>query len=71
MTRPIVPEMVPQEPWMTEGLTDALKMLAREGKVSCPQAHHFAHEHAIELVKMRLLLDACGIRLKECQLGCF
>ena len=71
MTRPIVPEMVPKEPWMTEELTGALKMLAREGKVSCSQAHRFAHEKAIELDKMRLLLDFCGIKLKECQLGCF
>jgi hypothetical protein len=63
--------MVTKEPWMTEELEEALKMLAREGKISCTQAHRFAHEQAIELEKMRLLLDACGIRLKECQLGCF
>jgi len=71
MSRPIVPEMVPKEPWMTEELESALKLLACEGKISCSQAHRFAHEQAIELAKMRLLLDACGIRLKECQLGCF
>jgi len=63
--------MVTKEPWMTEELTDALKMLAREGKISCSQAHRFAQEESIELHKMRILLDACGIRLKECQLGCF
>ena len=71
MSRPIVPEMVAKEPWMTEELTGALKMIACEGKISCAQAHRFAREQAIELGKMRLLLDACGIRLKECQLGCF
>ena len=71
MSRPIVPEMVTKEPWMTEELESALKKLAREGKISCAQAHRFAREQAIELGKMRLLLDACGIRLKECQLGCF
>lgn len=71
MSRPLVPEMVTKEPWMTEELEDTLKMLAFEGKISCAQAHRFAHEQAIKLEKMRLLLDACGIRLKECQLGCF
>ena len=71
MSRPIVPEMVPKEPWMTEELTGALKTLASDGKVSCARAHRFAHEQAIELDKMRLLLDFCGIKLKECQLGCF
>jgi hypothetical protein len=66
-----VPETVTKEPWMTEELESGLKKLAREGKISCAQAHRFAGEQAIELGKMRLLLDACGIRLKECQLGCF
>ena len=71
MSRPIVPEMVPKEPWMTEELAGALKGVACEGKIACAQAHRFAHEQAIELDKMRLLLDFCGIKLKECQLGCF
>ena len=71
MSRTIVPEMVTKEPWMTEELTGALKMLACDGKISCEKAHRFAHEQAIQLEKMRLLLDACGIRLKACQLGCF
>ena len=71
MSRTIVPEMVTKEPWMTEELAGALKSVACEGKIGCAQAHRFAHEKAIELDKMRLLLDFCGIKLKECQLGCF
>lgn len=71
MSRPIVPEMVTREPWMTEELENKLKMLAGEGTISCAQVHRFAHEQEIKLVKMRLLLDACGIRLQGCQLGCF
>ena len=71
MSRTIVPEMVPKEPWMTEELQTSLKQLVAAGKVTCAQAHNFAHEHSIELNQMRLLLDFCGIKLKGCQLGCF
>jgi hypothetical protein len=71
MSRTIVPEMVPKEPWMTEELQTALKEVATAGKVTCAQTHQFAHQQSIELIKMRLLLDFCGIKVKECQLGCF
>jgi hypothetical protein len=71
MSKNIVPERVEKEPWMTEELQEKLKQLAPDGKLSCAQAHRFAHDQSIELEKMKLLLDACGIKLKECQLGCF
>ena len=71
MSKDIVPEMVKKEPWMTEALQDKLKQFTPDGKISCAQAHRFAQEQSIELKKMKLLLDACGIKLKECQLGCF
>ena len=71
MSKTIEPGMVPKEPWMTEELQTSLKELATAGKITCAQAHNFAHEQSIELDKTRLLLDFCGIKLKECQLGCF
>ena len=71
MSKDIVPEMVEKEPWMTKALQDKLKQFTPDGKISCAQAHLFAQEQSIELKKMKLLLDACGIKLKECQLGCF
>ena len=71
MSKNIVPEMVEKEPWMTEELLDKVRKLVSNGKLSCAQAHRFAQDHSIELKKMKLLLDACGIKLKECQLGCF
>jgi len=71
MSKDIVPEMVTKEPWMTEELQEKLRKIASDGKITCAQAHHFAHDHSIELNKMKLLLDACGIKLKECQLGLF
>lgn len=71
MSKDIVPEMVVKEPWMTEELQDQLKKLVPDGKMTCVHAHRFAHDQSIELGNMKRLLDACGIRLKECQLGCF
>ena len=71
MSKDIVPEMVTKEPWMTEELQEKLRQAAHEGKISCSRAHSFAHDQSIELAKMKLLLDLCNIRLKECQLGCF
>lgn len=71
MSKPIIPESVVREPWMTDKLSVAVRELAPEGRISCSEAHRFAHLHSIELGKMRLLLDACGIRVKACQLGCF
>lgn len=71
MTKPIVPDSVVRESWMTDELFNALKELAADGRISCAEAHRFAERHAIQLDKMRLLLDACAIRLNSCQLGCF
>jgi len=71
MSKDIVPEMVNREPWMTEELQQKLRKIAPEGKITCIKAHRFAHQQSLELNKMKLLLDVCDIRLKECQLGCF
>ena len=71
MSREIVPEVVKREPWMTDTVQDELKQCADNGKISCARAHRFAGDHSIELRKMKQLMDASGIKLKECQLGCF
>ena len=71
MSKDIVPETVEKETWMSEELQDKLKQFTPDGKISCAQDHRFAQDQSIELKKMKLLLDACGIKLKECQLGCF
>jgi len=71
MSKDIEPEMATKERWMTEELQEKLRMIASDGKITCAHAHHFAHDQSIELKKMKLLLDACGIKLKECQLGLF
>ena len=71
MSKDIVPELVKKEPWMTDELQEKVLGLAESGKISCARAHRLAHDQSIELKKMKLLLNACGIKIKECQLGCF
>lgn len=71
MSKDIVPEAVSKEPWMTEELQNKLKQLFPDGRIACAQAHRFAQDQSIELKKMKTLMDACGIKLKECQLGLF
>jgi hypothetical protein len=71
MSKEIIPELVPKEPWMTQALQKELTQCAQGGKITCIQAHRFAHDHGLELSKMKLLMDSCSIKLKECQLGCF
>ena len=71
MSKDIVPELVKKEPWMTDELQEKVLLHAKGGKISCECARRFAHDQSIEINKMKLLLDACGIRIKDCQLGCF
>jgi len=60
-----------REEWMTVELEEKLRKLAVDGKISCVAAHEFAKREKLELKKMKPLMDALGIKLKECQLGCF
>jgi hypothetical protein len=60
-----------REEWMTVKLEEKLRKLAVDGKISCVAAHEFAKREKLELKKMKPLMDALGIKLKECQLGCF
>ena len=61
----------PREEWMTRELEDKLKQLVVDGKISCVAAHTFCKNENLELRKMKPLMDALGIKLKDCQLGCF
>ena len=60
-----------REEWMTVELEERLRKLVVDGKVSCVAAHEFAKREKVELKKMKPLMDALGIKLKDCQLGCF
>ena len=60
-----------REDWMTEELEAKLKSSAPDNKMSCGQVQKFAEENGIELQKMKSFVDVAGIRITNCQLGCF
>jgi hypothetical protein len=60
-----------REEWMTVNLEEKLRKITVDGRISCAAAHEFAKREKLELKKMKPLMDALGIKLKDCQLGCF
>jgi len=60
-----------REEWMTAELEEKLRKLAVDGKISCVAAHEFCKREKLEMKRMKPLMDSLGIKLKDCQLGCF
>ena len=60
-----------REEWMTAELEEKLKQYVENGKITCIAAHEFCKREKLELKKMKPLMDALGVKLKDCQLGCF
>ena len=60
-----------REDWMTPELETALKNIAKDGKITCAQAQKFAKDNNIEMNKMKSFLDVAGLKVVNCQLGCF
>jgi len=60
-----------KEEWMTADLEEKLRRHVENGKISCAAAHEFCKREKLEMKKMKPLMDALGIKLKDCQLGCF
>ncbi|MCX5887204.1 MAG: hypothetical protein NT096_15055 [Proteobacteria bacterium] len=60
-----------REDWMTAELEEKLKKLVVNSKISCAAAHEFCKREKLEMKRMKPLMDALGIKLKDCQLGCF
>ena len=62
---------VPQrEPWMTKKLEKRLRAVARDDAITCEQAQLFAQDNDIEIKKMKPLVDALGIKVKNCSALC-
>ena len=64
---------------MTMGETDVLtpeqvgrvKELAPGGRLDCAMAFKLAEEFGIPRSRMGNVLDGLGVRIRNCQLGCF
>ena len=63
------------DPRWAERVTDEMKAAiaakASEGHVTCPVLRKFAEDHGVPYKVAGAAADAAGIRVKNCDLGCF
>ena len=60
-----MPEDIPEE------IIEAVKKEAREGRIQCARAQRLAEELGVPIPVVGRALDLLGIKIVECQLGCF
>ncbi|HUJ88940.1 MAG TPA: hypothetical protein VLX12_01995 [Syntrophorhabdales bacterium] len=53
------------------GLTEKVKALSKDGKLSCKQALKLAEEEGISSRELGNLLNELKVKVMGCQLGCF
>jgi hypothetical protein len=53
------------------GLTEKVKALSKDGKLSCKQALKLAEEEGISSRDLGNLLNELKVKVMGCQLGCF
>ncbi len=54
-----------------EKLTEKVKALSKNGKISCKQALKLAEEEGISSREIGNLLNELKVKVMGCQLGCF
>ncbi|ATW25563.1 hypothetical protein [Candidatus Formimonas warabiya] len=58
-------EKIPQE------ILEAVKEASKDGKLICAEAHALGKELGVSLLLIGAAADELGIKIRECQLGCF
>jgi LAO/AO transport system kinase len=56
---------------MNDELERLLKERAEDGKIACAEARKIAEELGVPRKDVGRAADETGIRIKDCQLGCF
>lgn len=56
---------------VTPEMMDAIRSKATEGRLTCPVLRKFAEDHGVPYKVAGAAADAAGIRVKNCDLGCF
>lgn len=56
---------------VTPELVESVKTKARDGKVTCPVLRKFAEDNNIPYKVAGYAADAAGIKVHNCDLGCF
>ncbi len=56
---------------MTKEQEEAIRNETEDGRLSCESAHWLAKKLGLSLAEIGRFCDEAGIRIKDCQLGCF
>ena len=56
---------------VTDEMMDAIKAKAVDGKVTCPVLRKFAEDQGVPYKVAGAAADAAGVRVHNCDLGCF
>ena len=56
---------------VTEEMKDAIRAKAVDGKVTCPVLRKFAEDSGVPYKVAGAAADIAGIRVHNCDLGCF
>lgn len=54
-----------------ENIKNKLVELAKEGKLTCVEAHQLAESEGVSLVMIGAVAKEIGVKISDCQLGCF
>ncbi len=55
----------------THTLKNVVINLAKEGKLTCAEAHQLAEAEGVSLVVIGKAAQEAGVKISDCQLGCF
>lgn len=55
----------------THALKNVVINLAKEGKLTCAEAHQLAEAEGVSLVVIGKAAQEAGVKICDCQLGCF
>lgn len=56
---------------VTPELTEAVKAKAIDGRITCPVLRKLAEETGVPYRVVGAAADAAGVKVKNCDLGCF
>ena len=56
---------------VTPEMTEAIKAKASDGRVTCAVLRKFAEDQGVPYKVAGAAADAAGVRVKNCDLGCF
>lgn len=56
---------------MSAGAAEKLMEIKKEGRITCRYAKTIAEETGVSYAEMGRLLDEMGIKITDCELGCF